>query len=369
MVSTQAILLSTFCSLATATAVFKNPLPNWLDETRESVNSTHIPMAERVSRLASSGRASPTTKFRVPAEYEPVSAVVVGYAGYTSMLQKIGQATTNQGGAEFWAVGGPSQISGVSSSKYRQIDLPLDSVWMRDYGPVGIREDTRAVSVIDTVYRHYRQRVNDDKLPSALANLQGLSTFKMPLILDGGNFMVDSYNNLYMTKRTYSWNSDKTAAQVDALLKEYFSIKNIYTFDYAGFPGNPADGTGHIDMFIKLLNDHTVLISTSDTQPQKGVAEQAVAFFTGRTAADGVPFKVITVKGWVKSGVWYTYSNSLIVNNVVIMPSYQGSPNEAAAIAAYKSGMSGVQVVTVPSDESIVAGGSIHCITQNIPVA
>ena len=53
---------------------------------------------------------------------------------------------------------------------------------------------------------------------------------------------------------------------------------------------------------------------------------------------------------------------------MAILPSYSGHPNEeAAAKAAYEAGIPGVTVVPVPSDESIGAGGSIHCVTQTIP--
>ena len=93
-----------------------------------------------------------------------------------------------------------------------------------------------------------------------------------------------------------------------------------------------------------------------------------MAFFKGKTAPDGQPYKVITVKAWTEGGTWYTYTNSLIVNKVAIIPSYSGHPTEeAAAKAAYEAGISGVTVVQVPSDDSITAGGSIHCTTQLIP--
>lgn len=50
------------------------------------------------------------------------------------------------------------------------------------------------------------------------------------------------------------------------------------------------------------------------------------------------------------------------------MPSYSGHDKDNAdAEKAYKEGMPGVTAVPVNSDESITAGGSIHCVTQTIP--
>ena len=52
---------------------------------------------------------------------------------------------------------------------------------------------------------------------------------------------------------------------------------------------------------------------------------------------------------------------------LAIIPSYSVSTEEAKAKAAYEA--AGYTVVPVPSDDSIVAGGSIHCVTQTIPGA
>ncbi len=338
------------------------PLPNWIDAGREKADG-------KPPVLAPALRAAPPSDFHLPAEYEPVGAVVIGWAGYTGMLSAIGQAVTGPGKAQLWGVSAPASIPGVPAASYTRINAPLDSVWMRDYGPFGVSAGQNRPGIIDTIYRHYQYRRNDDALPSALAKAKKIDVFGMPIILDGGNVMVDSKGDLFMTKRTYLWNSDKSQEQVDSLLKTYFNLENIYTFEYSGYPGEPADGTGHIDMFMKLLNDHTVLISVAETEPFKSNSEKAIAFFANRKAADGEMFKVITVKAWEDSGTWYTYTNSVLVNKAAIIPSYSGhASEEAGAKAAYQAGIPGVTVVPVPSDDSITAGGSIHCVTQTIPV-
>ena len=339
-----------------------NPLPNWIDAGREKADG-------EPPSVTAGQKAAPPADFRIPAEYEPVGAVVIGWAGYTGMLAAIGQAVTGPGKAQLWGVAAPASIPGVPQASYSRISANLDTVWMRDYGPFGLSAGQGRPGIVDTIYRHYQYRRNDDALPANLGKAKKIEVFGMPVILDGGNLMMDSKGNLFMTRRTYSWNSNMSQAQVDAALKSYFNAKNIYAFDYSGYPGQPADGTGHIDMFMKLLNDHTVLISVAEQEPFKSNSEKAIAFFKGRVAADGELFRVIEVKGWEDSGAWYTYTNSLLVNRVAIIPSYSGHPaEEAAARAAYQAGISGVTVVPVPSDESITAGGSIHCVTQTIPV-
>jgi len=336
-----------------------NPLPNWVDQSREKADGKPPVMAPTL-------RGTTPADFRMPAEYEQVGAVVMGWAAYTPMLTGIAKAVTGPGKAQLWMVAGPASLPGVPAASYTRINAPLDTVWTRDYGPVGLSAGTGRPGIVDSIYRHYQYRRNDDAVPGVIGKAKGIGVYAMPIIMDGGNLLMDSKGNLFMTKRTYLWNSNMSEEQVNAHLKNYLKAKNIITFDYSGYPGEPADGTGHLDMFVKLLNDHTVLISVADTEPFKSNSEKAIAYFKNRKAPDGETYKIITIKAWY-DGAWYTYTNSLVVNNTAIISSFAGHQAEdAAAKAAYES--AGFNVVQVPSDDSIVAGGAIHCVTQTIPV-
>lgn len=350
------LLLVSFTSGAFALDL-NNPLPNWIDKNREKADG--LPPAQPARRAVT------PSDFRMPAEYEPVAAVAIGWAGYTPMLSNIARAASSAG-AQVWAVGGPSSISGVPSGSYTKVPARLDTVWMRDYGPFGVSANTGRPGIVDSIYRHYQYRRNDDVVPGVLGAAKNIGVYAMPIIMDGGNLMVDSQGTLFHTNRTYIWNSNMSREQVDNHLKNYLKVKKIVTFEYAGSPGEPGDGTGHIDMFMKLLNDNTVLLAVTDDEPFKTACDKAMAWFKANKAPNGQPYKIITVKAWA-TDAWYTYTNSTLVNGVAIIPSYSGSTEEGNAKAAYEA--AGYNVVPVPSDDSIVAGGSIHCVTQTIPGA
>ncbi|MBI4352073.1 MAG: agmatine deiminase family protein [Elusimicrobia bacterium] len=331
------------------------PLPNWIDHSREKADG-------RGPVISATRKGVTPSDFRMPAEYEPVSAVAIGWAAYTPMLTGVARAVTGPGRAQLWAVAGPSSISGVPAAKYSRISAPLDTVWMRDYGPFGV--SAGKPGIVDSIYRHYQYRRNDDAVPGVLGQAKNIGVYGMPIIMDGGNLMVDSKGTLFMTRRTYLWNSNMSEDEVNTHLKNYLKVKNIVTFDYAGYPGEPADGTGHIDMFIKLLDDNTVLLAVTEDEPFKAACDKALAWFKANKAPNGRPYKIVTVKAWA-NGAWYTYTNSVVVNNVAIIPSYSGSAEEGNARAAYEA--AGYTVVPVLSDDSIRSGGSIHCVTQTIP--
>jgi len=334
------------------------PLPNWIDPLRETPDGKPPVITSRVA---------PPDDFRIPAEYENIHSVVLGWSGFTSVLKDIARYSTEFTDVEIWVADGPFSI-GIPDQQYSAIDCPLDTVWIRDYGPVGISLENAEYGIIDSIYRHYQYRRHDDAIPTCIAQDRGIKSFGMDLILDGGNIMFDSFGNLFMTKRTYLWNRDRDPEDVDEILMEYFNVKKIHALDYAGYPNFPADGTGHIDMFAKLLSDNIVLISTAETEPFKSTGEKAIRYFESLTAPDGSPYKIITVEGWSISRTWYTYTNSLIVNDLVLIPIYSSYPGRnSEAIAAYQEGIPDATVKGINSDTIIHSGGSIHCVTQTIP--
>jgi agmatine/peptidylarginine deiminase len=333
-------------------AVVTNPLPNYA--TAEELRSATAADWEFPSFRDS---FKPAAGLRLPAEYEPMAAVVMTYAAYPQFVQSIARAV----------LGGPSRISGLDSSRYRSLNISYNTIWSRDFGPVAINEQTGELAIVDTVYRHYAYRKADDAVPSRLADYLGMESYQAPIVLDGGNLMVDRRGHLYMTERTYEWNSQMSRAQVDQYLKDYFGVKQIHVLPYAASrPGQPADGTGHIDMFVKILDDCKVLIAKSSSQPFASALETANQYFSSTECSPGRTWQVYRVQAWASGGVWYTYTNSLIVNNSVIIPSYQ-SYDEEEARRVYAQALPEHKLVFINSDDPIRAAGAIHCTTKEIP--
>jgi agmatine deiminase len=336
-------------------------LPNWATADELSVEqSTPAPATPRAS-------FAPLTGYRVPAQFEPVQAVVMTWAGYPDTLKGISVAAA-AAGAQVWMVGGPSSIAGVPADHYKALPFGYNSIWARDYGPVGINEATNSLGIVDTTYRHHAVRRDDDAVSCRLANELGAECHPTNLILDGGNFMTDGRGNAFLTKRIYDWNSSMSKAEVDDLLKQYLGASTIHTIDYAkDASGQPADGTGHMDMFAKIIADCKVVVVQTPNEPYKTTTDKAAAYFASLSCGEGT-YQVHRVKGWVSGRTWYTYSNALMVNKSIILPSYDNRAAEnAEAIETYKRLLPGYTVVGVNTEELIRLGGSIHCITKDIP--
>lgn len=341
----------------------RSVLPNWATDEESAI--------ERDAPPPSAMRAvgvPPAAGFRVPAEFEPVSTVVMTWAGHPDVLRGIAVASA-AAGANVWMVGGPSVIANVPADRYQALDYGYDSIWTRDYGPVGIDEATSSLGIIDTTYRHYAVRRDDDAMSCKLAAALGAECHTTSLILDGGNYMTDGRGNVFLTSRIYDWNSALSKADVNGLLRSYLGAETIHVLDYAkNASGGPADGTGHIDMFAKLIGECRVIVAQTTNEPFRTATEKAASYFANLTCAPGRTYEVTRVRGWTSSGTWYTYTNSLIVNDTVIIPFYNDAARNAEAVQAYSAALPGYRIVGVNSESTIVQGGSIHCITKEIPV-
>ncbi len=360
-------LIPTFLSLSFSVAgmasMSSTPLPNYA--TPEEIANTS-PQDWQRPRLRAGQQ--PQAGLRLPAEYEPMDAVMMSYAAYPSFIQQMASAIT-QAGTKVYLLGGPSYLAGVNDRLYETVSIPFNTVWSRDYGPVAINELTGELAIIDTVYRHYAYRKADDAVPARLAQFLEIDSYQAPIILDGGNLMVDRRGHLYMTERTYDWNANLSRAEVDAYLKEYFGVKSIKVLPYAKtYSGAPADGTGHIDMFAKILGDCKLLLATSTDEPFASTLQQARRFFENDECAPGQRWQIYATRAWATGGVWYTYTNSLIVNDLVLIPSYRSGDNESAR-RIYEKALPGYELTLINADDAIRAAGASHCTTKEIPAS
>ncbi|MFW7377394.1 MAG: agmatine deiminase family protein [Oligoflexus sp.] len=338
-------------------------LPNWASpaELAFTKDLRNIPFVREEIRDLPEG-------FRIPAEFEPIDSVVMTYSGYGSFLAAIARHVADAG-VQVLMVGGPSRLNNVNPAYYRSVNLAANSVWVRDYGPMAVNEKTNERILIDPIYRHFQTRVNDDRLPTNIASLLGENVQPLPIIMDGGNMMVDGQGRLFMTERTYDWNAGRwTRQEVDEILKRTLGVREVYALPYARRGSGPADGTGHIDMFAKLLDACTVVVAETQSEPYRRVLEQAASFFASLPCEDGGTFEVYRVAGWSAGGVWYTYTNSLIVNDTIIIPGYAAG-NDQEAVRTYQEAAPWAKVKVVNSDDPIRYGGAVHCTTRELPLA
>ena len=129
-------------------------------------------------------------------------------------------------------------------------------------------------------------------------------------------------------------------------------------------------------MFVKLINDTTVIVGEYEDQSagfsgNYDICNQVANQLANETNGAGRPFNIVRVPmPPYSNGITYTYVNSLIVNNKVLVPIYGFSTefaNDDSVLALYETIMPGVEAIGFDCNQIIPANGAIHCIAMKVP--
>lgn len=239
---------------------------------------------------------------------------------------------------------------GVRYDNVKFYVVPLDSVWMRDYGPLPVHRPGQSLRVVDLDY--YPGREADDTFPERYANFKGYQNHRLPLSWEGGNFMTDGRGTLSATHDLYTRNGQYTRSRIDSMLASAFGVSRVVAT-------RPMynEGTGHVDMFARFMgSSHVMVASFASGYANKALLDDnAERYRSAGYTVRRVPMADTGIS---------TYTNSLPVNGVMLVPVY-GRSTDAGVLDTYRS--FGWKVVGIDCRHLIRYSGAIHCITITIP--
>jgi len=354
--------------LATIRDDFPNPLPRgFSDEERANYRLPLIPSIER---------APPLGPARAQAEYEGNDGLMVRWGSFNSLLtEMIVAITTADNPARVYVVvtGGSLQTSatttltgaGAAMDRVTFITQACTqnvncSVWMRDYGPRFI-EDSGRRGIVDHVYNR-SSRTLDDAFPGVAATFLGEQKYDMPLVHGGGNFHLFRNRQAFMTRLIANENPGLTEQHINDTYLAYQGLDVTLTNP---FPAS-YDSTQHIDMWMLPLADNKVLIGEYAAAEGGGVPKSV----SDATALDlqGRGYTVYRTPGWRSGGAHFTYTNSVILNDLVLICSFNGeATRNAQALATFQSALPDHDIVQVDCSGIIGSAGAIHCIVMHVP--
>jgi len=330
--------------------------------------------------------------FTYPAEYEKHDALFVVW----DYSESINPVTANlvaavQDHAHIYIIYYPGTVPydttyirdymadfGVGNYNYTFIPAWTETKWIRDFGPfIGYTPNSTADElrmVVDAKYSAYN-RPKDDSIPSQLANnIFNFPVTDLPLDFEGGNILFDGLGRAFGGRRIAWQNPDYTDEEVAEMIKDHFGL---YDFVYMEALENSGGGIwAHVDMFMKIIDNETILITEfPENHPDYEVIEANVNTIKGLSNYLGRPYTVHRIpfppnsNGQIpttQNAEMRTYANSLIMNDVVVVPSY-GIPLDAEAKEIYENLYPGKTVEMVNCVPLTPQYGAIHCITNELP--
>ncbi len=362
-----------FTTLFSTRIYADDPLPKWMTEEERAIYDEY-----RQHRPEPLNTTPPDSPPRTPGEFEELQAVIVTWAGYSPELREIVRhartavdvyiINDNQTAIENYLIQGNVPLDNIIF-----VQAPFNSVWVRDYGPQSVYLDgTDELAFIDWDYN--RPRPQDNQIPQFMASYLDLPIYQMAmgnnlLTATGGNFMADGFGKGFSSALILSENSNFTEAQIDQIK---YDFKGIHT--YIKMDELPYDNISHLDMHMKLLDEETLLVGEFPTGVSDGpFIEANLDYLTSNyQTAYNRPFNVVRVPmapspsgNYPPNAHYRTYTNSIILNNVVLVPVYN-SYLDSDALDIYEEAMPGYEIIGINMNNVIAASGAIHCVTREI---
>ena len=351
------------------------PLPRYM-------TSAELDKAEPIPLAFEAALTAPTGDVYCPPEYAHNDGMLIRWGSFNDVLTEmtVGITTGDPDAIIYIVVANASQqnsaedildTAGADMDQVEFLIADTDSVWIRDYGPRFIREGTNR-AIID--HEYYSGRPNDNAIPVAIGAQWGDTVHHIGLSHGGGNFHLFTDGTAFMTELVLGDNPGITEAEVISRYQQYQNVDLTIT---DGFPPPPPppptsiDGTRHIDMWMLPVDDNSVIIGQytgSSSYPAKQITDDVAADLS----AQG--YTVYRTPGWNSGsggfgGTHYTYTNAVVMNDVVAIPRFGGAytSEDAQALATFQTAFPDRTVFTVDCSEIIDYAGAIHCIVMHVP--
>lgn len=243
--------------------------------------------------------------------------------------------------------------------------------WTRDHGPMNVyqnqvdsltfilfRDDNRGAGGIIRDYLNIKDTVYEDVNSAQQSS-------------DGGNYMVDGNKIAIIDGGNFAKLPD---------CKRKFGLDTIHLIPHY---------LSHCDYYMKYVNEETVIVAkrlphcyTLGTEPYNykqdsikiseiisDLQYQIVSQFGRPLNIFQIPTPPSMSDDSLK--LWYhtqhaSYTNSLIVNNMVFVPQFDVSWFDSLALETYQKAMPGYKIIPVYSRRGVVEGGAVHCLTNSV---
>ncbi|KAG5377177.1 hypothetical protein IGI04_041773 [Brassica rapa subsp. trilocularis] len=275
----------------------------------------------------------------------------------------------------------------------RVVEMSMNDSWFRDSGPTFVVRNrplklsslTRNIAGVDWNFNAwggaddgcYNDWSHDLLVSKKILAVERIPRFQHSMILEGGSIHVDGEGTCLATEECLlnkNRNPHMSKEQIVEELKRYLGVQTIIWLP-RGLYGDD-DTNGHIDNMCCFAKPGVVLLSWTDdeTDPQYERSVEALSVFSNSVDARGRKIQVIKLhEGEAKARLAGTrlaasYVNFYIANGGIILPQFGDAKRDEEAIRVLSETYPHHSVVGIENAREIVlAGGNIHCITQQQP--
>ena len=273
------------------------------------------------------------------------------------------------------------ESAGANMTRLKFYDHPTNDAWCRDHGPIFVKNDrTGEVAITDWRYNAWGDKYPpydlDNEIPPSIARRFKLRRFENDMVLEGGSIDVNG-RGLLLTSEQCLLNKNRnphlTRAQIEKNLRDYLGVKTILWVG-DGIMGDDTDG--HIDDITRFFkaDGFITCVEANSRDPNHAILEENLERLRSFRTRTGKRFDIVTLPmprpfSFKGQRVPASYANFLIINEAVLVPTFQQPDRDAKACEIIGACFPGREVIPIDCYHLIWGLGTLHCISQQQPAA
>jgi agmatine deiminase len=281
----------------------------------------------------------------------------------------------------------------------RVVEMTTDDAWLRDTGPTFVVDGAGGRRGVDWIFNAwggehgglFADWSHDDRVAQKVLEVERAPRYRAPIVLEGGSINTDGEGTLLTTVECLlnpNRNPDLSKAEIEAVLCDYLGVEKIIWLPL-GLSNDETDG--HVDNLCCFAAPGVVLLAWTDDkhdpQHERSAAARRVLedatdargrsldvrllplpgplHMTEQEAAGIVPAPG-TKRRHAGDRLAASYVNHYVANGRVVVPMLDPRTDEEA-LRTIADAHPERKVLGVPGREIALAGGNVHCITQQVP--
>lgn len=269
----------------------------------------------------------------------------------------------------------------VNMNNVRFLECGTNDTWARDHGAITML-DADGPSLLDFKFNGWGLKFSSDKDNLITRHaveagmLQGRYVNRLGFVLEGGSIESDGMGTLLTTSECLlspNRNGQMNRVEIEEYLRSVFHLERVLWLDHGYLAGDDTDS--HIDTLARFCSPDTIAyVQCTDAQDEHyeelhKMEEQLTAFRT----LNGEPYRLLALPMVDKieedgERLPATYANFLIMNDVVLYPTYGQPENDARAKEVLQEAFPDYEIVGIDCRALIRQHGSLHCVTMQYPV-
>lgn len=265
-------------------------------------------------------------------------------------------------------------------------EIDSNDTWARDHGAITVFE-TKANQTekihLDFIFNGWGNKFEAGKDNLITQNLKNKNYLKdkvkhIDFVLEGGSIESDGKGTILTTSEcllSKERNPDFSKDEIELKIKEYFGAEHILWLENGALEGDDTDA--HIDTLARLCPNDTICYvapptDTTDTHYEslKKMEDELKKLKTKDNNSYkliSLPFAPAAYHEEENRRLPATYANFLIINDAVLVPTYQDEKLDNLALSQVQKAFPNREIIGIDCLPIIRQHGSLHCLTMQFP--